>query len=164
MSLTKSLIFGVLILYLQVFLFSTIDAIGLLPNIIIGYLVYLNLYNNQVPSLLISFILGLAIDLTTPFTLGMNAGLFTLLTFIVKHTHNMIDKEKFMNNIFAILILNVFYFFMAYVIQSIADSFSANMLWQFFLNVALNSLISVFVTFVLVILHQLRISVDENVI
>ncbi len=163
MKLIRSIIFAIIILYIQVFVFSPIDALGLLPNLVIGYLIYLNIYNNQMPGLLISFFLGLALDLTTPFTIGMNAGLFVLLTFIVKQTHNLIDKEKFLNNIFAIVTLNVIYFFSVYVIQSIADSFSANMLWQFFLNVIINTIISIIVAFILIILHQLKITLDETV-
>ncbi|MBN2829987.1 MAG: hypothetical protein JXR56_06685, partial [Candidatus Cloacimonetes bacterium] len=69
MKLVKSILFAIILLYLQVLYIKPIDSIGLVPNVLIAYLVYLSIYIDQIPALIIAFLLGLALDLVTPFTL-----------------------------------------------------------------------------------------------
>jgi rod shape-determining protein MreD len=164
MKYVKSILFAIILLYLQVLFIVPIKTIGLIPNLLIAYIVYLSIYINQTPALIIAFLLGLALDLTTPFTLGVNCGLFVILTKVVYSTHSLIDKEKITNNLLAIFFVNLIYYFFTYVAQSIADSFSANMLWQFLLNTIVNSILSFIIAYILVILHKLKLVVDENYI
>jgi rod shape-determining protein MreD len=162
MKTVRSIAIAVILLYLQVLVISPVNGTAIIPNLLIGYIVFQSMYLGKSSALLIAFFIGLALDLVTPFTLGVNCLIFLLLTQVVYATHSLIDKEKFTNNITAIVGVNFLFYVITYIAFSIADSFSANMIWLFVINVILNSIITFIITYILIFIHKLKITFDED--
>jgi rod shape-determining protein MreD len=132
-----------------------------IPNIIIGFVIFLALYSNINLALTISFFTGLAYDLMYPSTLGLNTMLFLLICLIVSKTHQSINKERIVAVLFSLFIINIIYWLIIVIFRAmdmgVLASLFSGLLWA----AVYNTIITLIVIYFFVLLEKVRIYVGN---
>ncbi len=153
-----SVIFGIIILYFQIFKAGDLSIWGVSPNLLIAYSAYLGAYQEEKWSLPLLFFLGLAYDLMSPETLGIN----TLLLLVICWTTNFLRKRIMEPKLISIAILSLLYNFFYYLIFGLYYSFQTEdisfLFITFILSMIINTVISVILFYFLFLLSHLKLT------
>lgn len=153
----KTVLLGIVLLYFQVLIAPNLQVMGVIPNFLIGYIVFAGMQLTLIPALSISLLLGICYDLTMPLTLGLNTFSFLLLALLVSSVHQHIDKERMWSSVVSIVIVNLVYFFIALLTQLIASGFGANLIPLALVSFILNSIISYITVLVLIVIVRMKL-------
>lgn len=135
--------------------------LGIIPNFLIGFLIFINIHFEKKFPLFLAFFLGLAFDLTNPQVLGLNTISFLIISFLINKYHQNINKERFDIVFLGIFIINLLY----YLIFFLFYLFSFKVKPSFFLltlfAVLYNSAISFVTAFFFFILSKIKITIND---
>lgn len=106
----KLAVFGVLILYFQILFASKFEISNVIPNILVGFVIYVNVRLALKETIIYAFLLGLAYDLNHPQLLGFNTFSFLIVSFLVNNYHKNINKNKVSSILIGLSIINIVYF------------------------------------------------------
>lgn len=157
----KLIIFGIVLIYIQLLLMPHLSIASVIPNIIIGFVVFLALYSNFNLALTISFFTGLAFDLMYPSTLGLNTMLFLLICLIVYKTHQSINKERIVAVLFSLFLINLVYSILIVLVRSSDMSVLATLFSGVIWASVYNTIITLIIIYFLVLLEKVRIYVGN---
>ncbi len=157
----KLIFFAIVLVYIQILLMPHLAIASVIPNIIIGFVIFLALYSNINLALTISFFTGLAYDLMYPSTLGLNTMLFLLICLIVSKTHQNINKERIVAVLFSLFIINIIYWFIIVLFRAmdmgVLAALFSGVLWA----AVYNTIITLIVIYLFVLLERVRIYVGN---
>jgi len=155
-----SIIFGILILYLQIFKAGDLSFWGITPNFLIAFAAYIGAYQKEKWALPVVFFLSIGYDLMSPETLGMNTLLLLIICRITKFLRKHIMEPKVPTVSILSLIYNFFFYLIFGMFYSLQTENSGFLFWIFLISVVVNSLISIIIFYVLLLLRHLRIKIE----
>ena len=126
MKLIKTVLGGILILYFQILFASKFSILGIIPNFVLAYIIYINLENENNICLPIVFIVGLSLDLLNPHLLRMNTFIFLIVSYLISKFHHNINKKRFVVILFSILLINFIYYFLYSLYYFFAIDYAVN--------------------------------------
>ncbi len=160
MKTVKYIFIGIITLYFQILFAAKFEILGVIPNFLLAYLIFLNIKLDLLSSSLIIFFLGIALDLTYPSLLGLNTISFLLLTFLINRYHQSINKERIDIIFIAVLALNLIHylFFVLYYIFS--EPITFELFYLTFFTIFYNSIISMLATYFFVFIDKIKVYLD----
>jgi len=153
---------GILLLYLQVIIAPDLSIFGIVPNIMLAFVIFLSMNVSFLASMTMLFIVGVMQDITTPNLLGINTLCYIILAWIVSSYHESLDKEKFLSHLIIIGIVNLIYGFIFFIVQLVMTGYSIKLIPLFFFNIIYNIAFSIVFTFILSVLFRMKISLHED--
>lgn len=160
MKIAKTLFWGILLLYCNIFWAEKISLLGIIPNLLLPFIIYSSVYQSERFALSLSFFFGLALDLIQPHFLGMHALAFTVISIIVIKLHESINKRRLFMVSLCTLILNfIFYtiFIFYYFIFAVDMTRIAA---GFFVSVFYNSFLTIILIYFFLFINRLKLSID----
>jgi rod shape-determining protein MreD len=153
----RTMLSGIVILYLQVLLMPRLSIGNVTPNLFLGWIVY-QVWRKPVSVLVpIIFILGLCYDLTNPTLLGIQTAVFIILAVGVDEFHRPLEKDSFITMAITLGLANLVYSLLMYVIYGLQSGFSFNLLLHILGMTSYNLGISALLTAALVSISHLKL-------
>ncbi|MCF7919086.1 MAG: rod shape-determining protein MreD [Candidatus Cloacimonetes bacterium] len=154
----RTIVLGIILLFLQIFKSSSL-AIGIaMPNFLIAYAIFLGWAIEEKWAYLLIFLTGLGYDLMMPQTLGMNALLLLLICWITMLFHNSVLEPRLPVMSLLTLIANIVFYFFFGIYYFIQKPEFLVFLGRFLLTAGYNSLISLILYYLLMLLYKLRVN------
>lgn len=157
--MVSSILFGVILLFFQIFKASALSIWGIVPNVLIGYSAYLGAYKEEKYSLPIIFFLSLGYDLVTPETLGINTLLLLLVCWVTGILKKSILEPKLVTVAILSLLYNMLYYLIFGLFFSLETENMNYIFTTFGLSVVINSLFTIILFYFLLLLSHLKISI-----
>jgi len=158
----KTLIGGIIILYLQVLFMPKLAIGGIIPNLFLGWIVY-QVWHKQMNMLIpILFVLGLCLDLTDPAQLGLQTILFIILAIGADEFHRPLEKDSYLTLALSVGLVCFLYSILLYFVFGLQSSFSGKLI---LLNLGLffyNLVIALLVTFTCEFISHLRLDFRDE--
>jgi len=149
----RSILFGLIFLFLQIFKSSDLSIWGISPNYLIAYAAYLGAYLEEKYSLPLVFLLGVGYDLVMPETLGIN----TFLLIMVCWTTIFLKKSILVTVSILALIYNIFYYLIFGLFYSLQTENVSFLVTIFALSVLINSIYTILLFYILLLLSHLKL-------
>ncbi len=153
---------GILFLYMQILLGESLSIAGVIPNLLLGYIVFSSTKLSLNFSVILAFLFGLAFDLTYPLQLGLGSMTMVLIAALVNLYHPSLNKEKPTYIALGVLAINVLYFFLLSLYHLIAYKYTGFLLLQLPLSVVYNTVISFIIVSALAFINRLGIYVRDD--
>jgi rod shape-determining protein MreD len=161
-KLIRLSIMGIALLYMQVIIAPALSIFGIVPNLLLAFVIFLNINMTIIPSLTIIFILGVMQDLTTPNLLGINALCYLILSLLVSSFHQSLDKEKFLSHLIIISIVNLIYFIIFFIVQLAMAGYSIKLIPLVLFSILYNTALSIIFTYLLSLLYRMKLNFNED--
>jgi len=156
----KLLIWGLLILYVQVLLMSKLELFDVIPNLLIAFTVFVSLKLKMEVATVMIFLIGIAYDLTYPLLLGLNTIALLLISLIVVKLQSNINKERFSVVSIGIFILNLFYYSIFMLYYLFINQFGLSEVYVFLLSAIYNTFISILFIYLLIVFDRIKLHLD----
>ncbi len=153
---------GILFLYAQILLGGSLSIAGVIPNLLLGYIIYTSTRLSLNFSVIMAFLFGLAFDLTYPLQLGLGSMTMVLIAALVNLHHPSLNKEKPAYVALGVLAINVLYFFLLSLYHLIAYKYLGFLLLQLPLSIVYNTAVSFAIVSVLAFINRLGIYVRDD--
>jgi len=123
----RTLISGIIVLYLQILFMPKVTIAGITPNLFLGWIVY-QVWKKPVNMLIpILFVLGVCYDLTMPTMLGLQTSLYILLAVGVDEFHRPLEKDSFISMGITLGLVSFVYAIVMFIVYGIQSGFSATL-------------------------------------
>ncbi|MDO9578898.1 MAG: rod shape-determining protein MreD [Candidatus Cloacimonadales bacterium] len=160
MKTIKLIFWGILLLYAQILLAEKFSLLGIIPNFLIAYIIYVNIKTGLITSLSISFFLGLLFDLVQPNLLGLHSLSFITISLLIQNFHPSINKKRFIVVLFSILFVNFIYYLLFVLYHFISLQKLPGFFLLFLFAVAYNTFISIISIYFFTIMSKLKLTID----
>jgi len=141
----KIFLLGVIFIYLQVLVIPAISILGILPLVLLPWLIYTVWTRDQIIALPVAFLVGLMYDTLNPQTFGMHAMIFCLLAILINILRIPFEQDSVVAKLIAIGSSNLLFSLLNILIMGVSFGFEANLyqisLGAFFYNLILSTLI-----------------------
>lgn len=161
MRFIRYLILGLIVFYLEVLLTPKFMIAGIVPTLVLGYVIFASINLNLLESASLSFIIGLALDLLNPVMLGTNCIVLLVLTYIISKFQGMITKDKPAPVIISIVLVNSIYLIMIILLKTFMFGFNIIRLKIFVPELLYNCIVTIVVLAVLVLSKRMRIVINN---
>jgi rod shape-determining protein MreD len=152
---------GLIVLYAQVLLAPGFAFASLLPSFLLGFTIYTATRLSLNSAAVLAFVLGMALDLLYPLTLGLQSFTLLMVTVTVNRLHPHLNKEKPVNVLFGILAINLIYLFLFSVYHMLAYPAGPELWMRLPLSLLLNFAISSVGILILDLINRLRLVIYE---
>lgn len=153
----RTLISGIIILYLQILFMPKVAIAGITPNIFLGWIVY-QVWKKPVNVLIpILFVLGICYDLTMPTMLGLQTILFILLTIGVDEFHRPLEKDSFITMAISLGLVSIIYSIIIYIVYGIQSGFDTKLFLTFLGMIIYNYFWGVLTTTFFILISHLKL-------
>ncbi|MGC9361951.1 MAG: rod shape-determining protein MreD [Candidatus Syntrophosphaera sp.] len=149
---------GLIFLYLQLLFMPVFELFGVIPNILIPWLVYLVWTREIKPVLVIVFIIGLLYDTTLPESFGLHALLFVIMGVAVDEFRQPFETQSVAAKMLTLLVAGLVYHVAGYLVLGVVYGFEAQLFKLMGIACIYSLLISVVVFWLLQFLSKLRIT------
>lgn len=150
-------ILGVLFFYVQVLAMPTFELFGVIPNILIPWVVYLIWTRELNPALIVIFLIGLLYDTTSPQTFGSHALILLLVGLAINQFRKPFEDESVLARMLSLVLANFIFHFIFWLTLGIDYGFSGQLLGVNLLAFAYNLAISFVVFWITQLVSRLRI-------
>jgi len=153
----RTLIAGLIIMYLQILLVQKFSIAGVMPNLFLGWLAFevgRKPLNMLIP---IIFILGICYDLTMPSMLGMQTIIFILLTVGIDEFRRPLEKDSYITTGITIGLACLVYSLYVFIVYGIHSGFSLLLFVYFWGMFFYNLITAALMTAFLILLSHLRL-------
>ncbi len=162
MKVLKTIIIGIMFVYLQTLVSYQLSIAEAMPCLILPFLVYLSITHEMKTSITVSFFMGLLVDITYPSLLGLSIIDFVLISFLVNTYHKSINKEKVFPVFLSLLSVNLIHFFIYTLLNLLIAGAGTSPILFLSVSLLYNTVLTVLLTYLLVILNQLKIVIDAT--
>ncbi len=153
----RTLVSGIVILYLQVLLVPNIAVGGVTPNLFLGWIVY-QVWRKPASMLIpMIFLLGICYDLTMPAMLGLQTTLFILLAVGVDEFHRPLEKDSYITMGISLGLACVLYSLFIYIVYGILTGFTLSLFFTFWGMIFYNLIASAVMTALLISISHLKL-------
>jgi rod shape-determining protein MreD len=160
MKVIKLIFWGFLLLYAQILLAEKFSLLGIIPNFLIAYIIYVNLKTGLQASLTISFFLGLFLDLLQPNLLGLHSLSFIILSMLIQNLHPSINKKRITIVLFSILFLNFIYYLLFVIYHFVSMQKLEGFFLLFLFSIVYNTIISFLTIYFFMMMSKLKLIID----
>jgi rod shape-determining protein MreD len=155
--IARTLLSGVILLYLQVLIMPRLAIAGIIPNLFLGWIVY-QVWSKPMQFLIpIIFVLGICFDLTTPNLLGLQTILFILLAVGVDEFHRPLEKDSFVTMAITLGLGCIAYSLLMFIVYGILSGFTGKLVLLLLGMFLYNLLTAICVTSAFVFVSHLRL-------
>ena len=153
----RTLLSGVLFLYLQVLFMPHLAIGGIIPNLFLGWLVY-QVWRKPVNMIVpIIFLLGLCYDITMPETLGLQTTLLVLLAVGIDVFHRPLEKDSYITMGITVGLVSLAYSVLIFPVYGFLAGFSGKLILSMLGLALYNMVVSAAVTLILVLVSNLKL-------
>jgi len=161
-SIIRTLISGIVILYLQILFVPKIDIAGVTPNLFLGWIVY-QVWRKPVSVLIpMLFLLGICYDLTMPTMLGLQTLIFILLAIGVDEFHRPLEKDSYITMMITLGLACLIYSLFIFVVYGIQSEFSSQLFLLTMGMIVYNIITSAIIAAVFVFVSHLRLDFQHG--
>ncbi|NLW19301.1 MAG: rod shape-determining protein MreD [Candidatus Cloacimonetes bacterium] len=150
-------ILGLLFFYVQVLFMPTFELFGVIPNILIPWVVYLVWSRELNPALIVIFLIGLLYDTTYPQTFGSHALIFLLVGLAINQFRKPFEDESVLARMLSLILANLIFHFIFWLMLGIDYGFTGQLFALNLLAFAYNLAISFVVFWITQLVSRLRI-------
>lgn len=125
-------ILGFVLYFLQKNIFSNLPIFGIVPNILIIYILFLGLYTNSKVSIAVGIFLGFLLDTVYGKCIGISSMMFCILAYVSSYFDKNFSKENKITIIIMCIGATFVYELGSYIINSIVFNFEIE--FRYFLN------------------------------
>lgn len=153
----RTLISGIIILYLQILFMPKVTIAGITPNLFLSWIVY-QVWRKPVNMLIpILFILGICYDLTMPTMLGLQTILLILLVVGVDEFHRPLEKDSYITMAISLGLACIVYSTAMFIVYGIQTGFNTTLFLTFFGMIVYNYIWAIFITALYVLISHLKL-------
>jgi rod shape-determining protein MreD len=153
----RTLVSGIVILYLQVLFAPKLAVAGVTPNLFLGWIVY-QVWRKPAALLIpIIFILGVCYDLTMPTMLGLQTILFILVAVGVDEFHRPLEQDSYITMALTLGLAVIAYSLMIFIVYGISSGFNLELFLLFLVTVFYNLIASAVMTALLISISHLKL-------
>lgn len=161
MRTLKLIIWGVISLYFQILISPKLVIGGIMPNILLAYLIFVSINLSSTPALLISFFVGLIVDVFQPSMFGAYTSIFIIISFIIIQFHMNLDKTQILLVLLSIVLINFIYSFLISLFYFFQTEFTLNLFLNTFFAFLYNSGFSLVFLYLFVLIDKLKIGFHD---
>ncbi|MCK4956795.1 MAG: rod shape-determining protein MreD [Candidatus Cloacimonetes bacterium] len=161
MRTLKLIIWGVISLYFQILISPKLVIGGIMPNILLAYLIFVSINLSSTPALLISFFVGLIVDVLQPSMFGAYTSIFIIISFIIIQFHMNLDKTQILLVLLSIVLINFIYSFLISLFYFFQTEFTLNLFLNTFFAFLYNSGFSLVFLYLFVLIDKLKIGFHD---
>jgi rod shape-determining protein MreD len=153
----RTLISGIIILYIQILFMPRLEILGVTPNLFLGWIVY-QVWKKPVNMLIpILFVLGVCYDLTMPTMLGLQTILFILLAIGVDEFHRPLEKDSYITMAITLGLVSIVYSLILFVVYGIQSGFSPGLFLSMLFLILYNCIVSAISSAIFVFISHLKL-------
>ncbi|MBW6513821.1 MAG: rod shape-determining protein MreD [Candidatus Syntrophosphaera sp.] len=120
-------ILGLICLYVQLLAMPVFQLGGVIPNILIPWIVYL-VWTREIKSVLVvAFLIGLLSDTTLPESFGLHAFIFVLIAFGADQFRKPFESESVVSKVLTLLMANIIFHLVGLLVLGVVYSFDAQL-------------------------------------
>jgi rod shape-determining protein MreD len=153
----KLIIWSVLALYWQILIAPKFSIMGMLPNFLIPYIIFIHLRFDLKFTLPVTFILGVSIDLLQPSLLGLNTITFLIISYLVYHFHHPINKKRLLIVFTSIFLLNLCYYVIFYLFQLLSGNLTGSLSTLYIFTLFYNTILSFLTVYLLILMDKIQL-------
>ncbi|MFO7659618.1 MAG: rod shape-determining protein MreD [Candidatus Cloacimonadaceae bacterium] len=158
----RTLISGIIILYLQILLIPKIAIAGVMPNLFLGWIVY-QVWRKPMSLIVpLVFFLGICYDLMMPTLLGLQTMIFILLAVSVDEFHRPLEKDSYITMAITLALTCVVYSLLIFMVHGIQSGFSLQLFFVFLGMIAYNLVVAAVVAAAFVFVSLLRLDIRRG--
>ncbi|MCB5247356.1 MAG: rod shape-determining protein MreD [Candidatus Cloacimonetes bacterium] len=120
-------ILGLVCFYAQVLLLPAFELFGVIPNILIAWVVYLVWTRELTPALIVIFIIGLLYDTTQPESFGMHALVLLLIAIALYQFRKPFESESVLARMLSLVLANLIFQLVAWLVLGVVYGFSGEL-------------------------------------
>ena len=154
-------ILGLLCFYAQVLLLPAFELFGVIPNILIAWVVYLVWTREMTPALIVIFIIGLLYDTTQPESFGMHALVLLLIAIILYQFRKPFESESVLARMLSLVLANVIIQVVGWLVLGVVYGFGGELVILSLIGLGYNLAISFVVFWLMQLVARLRIVLVE---
>ena len=154
-------ILGLLCFYAQVLLLPAFELFGVIPNILIAWVVYLVWTREMTPALIVIFISGLLYDTTQPESFGMHALVLLLIAIILYQFRKPFESESVLARMLSLVLANVIFQVVGWLVLGVVYGFGGELVILSLIGLGYNLAISFVVFWLMQLVARLRIVLVE---
>ena len=132
-----------------------------MPNILLAYLIFVSINLSSTPALLISFFVGLIVDVLQPSMFGAYTSIFIIISFIIIQFHMNLDKTQILLVLLSIVLINFIYSFLISLFYFFQTEFTLNLFLNTFFAFLYNSGFSLVFLYLFVLIDKLKIGFHD---
>ena len=145
----------------QYFLADELSIFGVIPNLMIGFILFWNMSETYYLNMCTTFIAGLAFDVLYPQLFGVGTFSYLVIAFIVYVFHSSISKNRVFVVFLSVLFIN-FVFFLFYCLTSKAFWVNGEAALMCLFGFLYNTVITFLEIYVLCLSVRMKISFNET--
>ena len=153
----KLLLSGMIILFVSSVFTNEISLYQITPNILLPWVIYISISLEYKYCLTYTFLLSLANDLLNPQLLGFTTILFVALSHFTFKYHSSFNKDKFTSILFSLLSVNLAFYMIQWVYFAFTSREPLHLLEKTLLTIGYNTILSIIVIFLLVLIDKLKV-------
>lgn len=155
-------LFGLVFLYIQLLLMPGLALGGVIPNILLAWLIF-NIWSKPTGvSSVSAFLIGIMYDTTLPSTFGMNTLIFVLLCVIIDLFRKPFEVDSIVAKILTLVIGNLVYAVIMHLIMGLGFGFTGELFRLVLISFAYNLGLSFVVFWAMTFLSKLRLCIVND--
>lgn len=120
-------VLGLICLYIQLLIMPVFELFGVIPNILIPWIVYLVWTRDLKPALIVAFLVGLLYDTTLPGSFGLHAFIFVTIAFGVDQFRKPFESESVVSKILNLLLANIIFHLVGLLVLGVVYDFDSQL-------------------------------------
>lgn len=150
-------VMGLICFYLQVLLMPAFALFGVIPNILIAWVVYLVWKREIKSSLIVVFIIGLLYDTTLPESFGLHALVLLLIAIALNQFRKPFESESVLARMLSLALANVIFHLIGWLVLGVVYGFSGELFTLWLIAFIYNLAISFVVFWIMQLASRLRL-------
>ncbi len=162
LSILWTFLLGLAYLYTQLLVMPALAISGVVPNILIPWLVYLVWTRSKNHAMILGFVIGTMFDSTHPDTFGMHALLFVILVLAIDAFRKPFEVDSNVAKGLTLALASLIFSIVQLIIYGMANGFGSNLLLLSLGGFLYNLLISFTVFWGMQLLSKVRLTIVND--
>ncbi len=152
-----TIIQGIVFLYAQLLIMPALEIMGVIPNILLPWMIYTVWKKPFTLAVVVSFLIALLYDVTYPVFFGMQSFLFVLLAVGIDLFRIPFEEKSVFARILTLILVNFLYAILCFLVFGMQSGFAGTLLNVSIVGFFYNLLISFVIFWLMIFLAKLRI-------
>jgi len=161
-SILWTFLLGLVFLYAQLLIMPAFAIAGVIPNVLIPWLIYLVWTRPLKHAMILAFIIAVLFDTTHPDTFGMHALLFCLLTIAIDAFRKPFEVDSVVAKLLTIGLANIIFSVVQNIIFGMAYGFTSSLMILSMGSFLYNLIISFVVFWSMQLLSKVRLIIVHD--
>lgn len=162
LSILWTFLLGLAFLYSQILVMPFFAIAGVIPHILLPWLIYLVWTRPRNHALILGFVIGAMYDTVNPAVFGMHALLFCLLTLAIDAFRKPFEADSVVAKLLTIALANITFSLVQLLIFGLAYGFGSGLMLLSLIGFVYNLLLSFVVFWSMQLLSKVRLSFTHD--